>query len=168
MKKMARAWVFGDNLNTDQITPGRFNMTTDAAALAKACLVECRPEFSKTVAKDDAIIAGRNFGCGSSRETAVMALKAAGIRVIFAKSFARIFFRNCINNGIVPAVADTTAIADGDSVQIGADYSLTLAKGRRIIPEISAPVLKIVGEGGTIPYIRVHGIDSLASLFSAN
>ena len=98
-------WIFGNNINTDLITPGRYNITTDAQELAKIVFIEYRPEFVKTVKKGDLIIAGNNFGCGSSRETAVTALKACGIKTIIAKSFARIFYRNCIDQGLLAIIA---------------------------------------------------------------
>lgn len=115
---MPRAWKFDDNINTDLITPGRFNLTANNEELAKHCFIEHRPEFSKQVKQGDIIIAGENFGCGSSRESAPLALRQAGIKAIFAKSFARIFYRNAINLG-VPVISDNDIVSnteDGDEI----------------------------------------------------
>ena len=93
-------WEFGDDVNTDEIIPGRYNTTTDPGELRKYVFAEVRPEFTKKCKEGDTISAGENFGCGSSREHAVIALKAAGIREVRAKSFARIFYRNAVNLGM--------------------------------------------------------------------
>src|SRR4030081_774286 len=94
---MARVFKFGDGISTDAIIPGRYNVTTDPAALGKACFIEARPDFATSVQTGDVIVGGRNFGCGSSREHAPMAIKAAGVQAVVARSFARIFYRNAIN-----------------------------------------------------------------------
>ncbi|HKD77455.1 MAG TPA: 3-isopropylmalate dehydratase, partial [Ktedonobacterales bacterium] len=116
---MARVWRLGDNVNTDQIIPGRYNVTTDRAQLAKYCLCEHRPDFAANVAPGDIVVAGRNFGCGSSREHAAVALKATGIAAVVAVSFARIFYRNAINIGL-PVLSAPAAVAleDGEQVEI--------------------------------------------------
>src|SRR5947209_14354277 len=95
-RAMGRAWRLHDNVNTDEIIPGRYNVTTDRAHLAKYCLCEVRPDFPENVRPGDVIAAGRNFGCGSSREHAPVALQACGIAAVIAPSFARIFYRNSI------------------------------------------------------------------------
>src|SRR2546425_3076498 len=97
---MARIFKFGDAISTDAIIPGPYNVTTDAAALGKACFIEARPDFAGSVREGDVIVGGRNFGCGSSREHAPMAIKAAGIQAVVARSFARVFYRNPINIGL--------------------------------------------------------------------
>src|SRR3989442_13685059 len=97
---MARIFKFADAISTDAILPGRYNVTTDAAALGKACFVEARPDFAGSVQEGDVIVGGRNFGCGSSREHAPMAIKAAGIQAVVARSFPRIFYRNESNIGL--------------------------------------------------------------------
>src|SRR3989441_13332618 len=97
---MARIFKFGDGISTDAIIPGRYNVTTDATALGKACFIEARPDFAGSVREGDVIVGGRNFGCGSSREHAPMAIKAAGIQAVGARSVARIFYRNAINIGL--------------------------------------------------------------------
>jgi 3-isopropylmalate/(R)-2-methylmalate dehydratase small subunit len=90
---MARAWRFGDFVNTDQIIPGRYNVITDPGELDRACFIEHRPEFASEVRPGDVIVAGEDFGCGSSREHAVIAILATGVSVVPATSFARIFYR---------------------------------------------------------------------------
>src|SRR2546429_4675353 len=85
---MARIFKFGDGISTDAIIPGRYNVTTDATALGKACFIEARPDFAGTVEPGDVIVGGRNFGCGSSREHAPMAIKASGLQAVGARSFA--------------------------------------------------------------------------------
>jgi len=94
---MSRAWVFGDDVDTDQIIAGRYLVKLDPRELAKHAMEATDPKFASEVRKGDVIIAGRNFGCGSSRERAPLALKAAGISAVVAESFARIFYRNAIN-----------------------------------------------------------------------
>ena len=105
-------WKFGDNINTDLITPGRYNITTDPNELAKVCFIEYRPEFHQKVQANDFVVAGHNFGCGSSRETAAVALKHSYITAVVAKSFARIFFRNAINLGLLCIIAETDSIVN--------------------------------------------------------
>src|SRR5436309_13578032 len=117
---MARIFKFSDGISTDAIIPGRYNVTTDATALGKACFIEARPDFAGSVQPGDVIVGGRNFGCGSSREHAPMAIKAAGIQAVIAGSFARIFYRNAINIGLPVLQCDAVydAVADGDAVSI--------------------------------------------------
>ena len=127
-------WIFGDNINTDLITPGRYNITTDPKELAKACFVEYRPEFRLKVQAGDFVIAGENFGCGSSRETAPIALKHSGIQAVVAKSYARIFFRNAINLGLLCLVTDTHGIDEKDELELNLkDQTLTnRSKGKEV------------------------------------
>ncbi len=114
-----RAWKFGDNVDTDAIIPGRFLTIYDEKELAKHAFEGTRDDFARLAKNGDVIVAGRNFGCGSSREHAPLALKGAGIRVILAQSFARIFFRNAINVGLLPLVcANTGEIRDGSPIII--------------------------------------------------
>ncbi|MCX6687457.1 MAG: 3-isopropylmalate dehydratase, partial [Methanoregula sp.] len=112
-----RVWKFGDNIDTDAIIPGRFLTIYDEKELAQHAFEGTRDDFSRLAQDGDVIVAGRNFGCGSSREHAPLALKGAGIRFILAHSFARIFFRNAINVGLLPLVCpQTDAIKDGCSI----------------------------------------------------
>lgn len=96
-----KAWVYGDNVDTDVIIPARHLNTSEPTELAKFCMEDIDKNFAKEVKKGDVIIAGENFGCGSSREHAPIAIKASGIKAVIAKSFARIFFRNAINIGLI-------------------------------------------------------------------
>ncbi len=113
-----KAWKFGDNVDTDVIVPGRF-LIGDLAEIASHVMEGIRPGFADLVADGDIIVAGRNFGAGSSREMAPRAINAAGIRAIVAVSFARIFFRNCINVGLAPVeCASAAMIEEGQTVRV--------------------------------------------------
>jgi len=115
-------WKLGDNVDTDMIIPGRYlaNWNSQPEKLKEHCLIDVLPEFSQRVAQGDIIVAGRNFGCGSSREAAPMSIKMAGISVILAESFARIFYRNSLNIGLLAITLPnaTSAISSGDHVQV--------------------------------------------------
>src|SRR5205814_1433071 len=116
---MPRAWKLGDDVNTDLIIPGRHNLTTDPAELGRHALCEARPDFAPGVRPGDVIVAGTNFGCGSSREHAPLALRGAGIACVVAASFARIFFRNAVNLGLPILVCPTArAVAEGADVEV--------------------------------------------------
>ena len=159
---MSRVWRLGDNVNTDQIIPGRYNVTTDRAHLAKYCLCEYRPDFAASVAAGDVLVAGRNFGCGSSREHAAVALKATGLAAVIAVSFARIFYRNAINIGLPVLIAPdaATALEDGDAIEIdnasGAIHDLARARLFQAEP-LPDFVQRIVEAGGIIPLVRQQG-----------
>jgi 3-isopropylmalate/(R)-2-methylmalate dehydratase small subunit len=118
-----RAWKVGDNVDTDQIIAGRYLSLTDPQELASHCFEESYPELSTGFTSGDLLVAGANFGCGSSREHAVIALKALGVPCIIATSFARIFFRNCLNLGLLPLECpDAVAgIEPGDEVRVDQD-----------------------------------------------
>jgi methanogen homoaconitase small subunit len=156
-----RAWVFGDDLDTDQMVPGRyapFMVGQDKFHTYAFC--DARPNFAKEVARGDLLVGGENFGCGSSREYAVAALKKHGIGGIVAKSFARIFFRNCINLGI-PVLESANALA---VVHDGDDVTLDLAAGVLHAPAGDAPLRplapfaqEILAAGGVVAYLRDHG-----------
>lgn len=116
---LARAWKFGNDIDTDVIIPGRYLVINDPEELAKHLFEGIRPEFAESVRPGDIIVAGTNFGCGSSREHAPLAIKAAGVEAVIARSFARIFFRNSINIGLPLLIcADAEKIDDGDSVVV--------------------------------------------------
>jgi 3-isopropylmalate/(R)-2-methylmalate dehydratase small subunit len=159
---MPRVWRLGDNVNTDQIIPGRYNVTTDRMQLARYCLCEHRPDFACGVQPGDVLVAGRNFGCGSSREHAAVALKATGLAAVVASSFARIFYRNAINIGLPVLIAPAAAVAleDGDPIAVdlptGTIYDL--ARGRTFqaepLPEF---VQRIVAAGGIVALVRQQG-----------
>ena len=159
-------WKFGDNINTDLITPGRYNITTDPKELAKACFVEYRPEFRQKVQAGDFVVAGENFGCGSSRETAPVALKASQIRAVVAKSYARIFFRNAINLGLLCVIADTDLIDETDNLELDVKSQKlkNTTKGQDIPTQIPSMMLRLYEEGGIISYLKKHGLGALADL----
>ena len=113
-----RTWIFGENIDTDVIIPGRYLRTFNPKDLAEHVLEGERPDFTKNVKQGDIIVADENFGCGSSREQAPVAIKTAGVSAIVAKSFARIFYRNAINIGLPVIVCDINA-EDGDIINIG-------------------------------------------------
>ncbi len=117
---MGKVFRFNDDVNTDEIIPGRYNVTTDPKALAEHCFFEVRPDFSKNVKVGDFIVAGENFGCGSSREHAPIAIKASGVKAVIAKSFARIFYRNCINIGLPIMISEElyNLVEDGDEIDV--------------------------------------------------
>jgi 3-isopropylmalate/(R)-2-methylmalate dehydratase small subunit len=121
-----KAWVYGDNIDTDVIIPARYLMTTDPAELAKHCMEDIDAGFASNVRSGDVIVAGNNFGCGSSREHAPLAIKGAGVSVVIAPSFARIFYRNAINIGlpILECAEAVAAVRAGDTVRVD------LASGR--------------------------------------
>jgi 3-isopropylmalate/(R)-2-methylmalate dehydratase small subunit len=156
-----RAFKFGDSISTDHITPGRLaHLRSNLPELAKHVLEDADPTFASRVKKGDFIVAGSNFGLGSSREHAPLVIKMAGVSAVLAKSVARIFFRNAINLGLPVLICDTDGINDGDELEVdlakGTVYDKTngqkLTFGR--LPEV---MLKILGEGGLLPYIEKHG-----------
>ena len=158
---MPRAWKFGDDLDTDQILPGRYApFMTGQDKFHAYAFHDARPEFANTVVLGDVLVGGENFGCGSSREYAVAALKVHRIGGIVAKSFARIFFRNCINLGI-PVLESAEAwsmVNDGDAV------TLDLGAGRLVTPRGVATLRPlppfaqaILSAGGVVAYLRAHG-----------
>ena len=160
-----KIWKFGNDINTDVITPGRYTVTTDKNQLGKIAFIEYRPEFAKQVTKGDIIVAGNNFGCGSSREHSPVAIKAAGISAVIAKSFARIFFRNSINIGLPVFISeDVDKIDDGDEVEIDFKTGKIQDKTKGIILKVKPlPVFmqKIVEKGGLVEFLRSGGYDNL-------
>jgi methanogen homoaconitase small subunit len=157
---MARVWIFGENVDTDQIVPGRYApYMTSEEELGKYPFVEARPEFAKEVEPGDIIVAGKNFGCGSSREYAPKALKVVGVGAIIAPSFARIFFRNALSLGLPLFELDLTdALRDGEQVELRLDdYKLVTDHGVYDLPEPPAFVREIWAEGNLIQYYRTHG-----------
>ena len=119
-----RAWKFGNDVDTDAIIPGRFltNWNKHPERLKDFCFADARPELAPAVRTGDVVVAGRNFGCGSSRESAPMAIKMSGVRTVIAESFGRIFYRNCVNVGLLPLESPEAAadIADGDLLEVDA------------------------------------------------
>jgi methanogen homoaconitase small subunit len=157
---MPRIWLFGDNIDTDQIVPGRYApYMTSEAELGKYPFIEARPEFAKQVQPGDVIVAGQNFGCGSSREYAPRALKVVGIAAIIAPTFARIFYRNTLNLGMPLFEADlTNVVHDGQVATLDLEASALLtAEGSIRLPAPPAWVRRIWEEGGIVEYYRRYG-----------
>jgi 3-isopropylmalate/(R)-2-methylmalate dehydratase small subunit len=157
MRFEGTASVFGNDVNTDEIIPARYLTTTDPAVLASKCMEDARPGFGASVKKGSIMIAGANFGCGSSREHAPIAIKAAGISCVIAESFARIFFRNAINIGlpIVECPGITARVKEGDRVAVDLKAgTITLASGATLPITPFPPFMeRIVQEGGWMPYL---------------
>jgi methanogen homoaconitase small subunit len=158
---MARVWKFGSDVDTDQIVPGRYApYMTSEAELGKYPFIEARPEFAGLVKRGDIIVAGANFGCGSSREYAPQALKVVGIAAIIAPSFARIFFRNALNLGLplIESADLSEALRDGESVELDlGEGRLTAAHGAYTLPKPPEFVQLIWQAGGIVPYFKTHG-----------
>lgn len=159
---MSRIWMLGDNVNTDVIIPGRYNVTTDRAQLARYCLCEVLPEFAQQVQAGDVVMAGHNFGCGSSREHAPAALQASGVKAIVARSFARIFYRNAVNIGLPVLICEEAVIASdaGQAIEVdlasGVIHNITTGQMFQAEP-LNPFVARIVAAGGIIEYIRQEG-----------
>lgn len=154
-----RVWKFGDDIDTDIIIPGRYLVLTNEKELAKHAMEGLDPEFHSKVHQGDIILAGKNFGCGSSREHAPIALKAAGISAVVAESFARIFYRNAINVGLPLLESDkiSSEITEMDEIELNMDKAIltdeTTGEEYKVkkLPEF---MLKILDNGGLIPYLR--------------
>ncbi len=159
MKSEGRVWKFGDDVDTDLIIPARYCNVSDPAALAKNSFADARADFAVAVMKGDVIVAGRNFGCGSSREHAPIAIKASGISVVIAKSFARIFYRNAFNIGLplLEAVDAAEETQDGDRLAVdlttGKIENLTRAKSYSARP-IPPFMERLIKAGGLVDHIR--------------
>jgi len=156
-----KAFKFGDGISTDHIIPGRHaHLRSNLPELAKHVLEDADATFVSRVKEGDFIVAGNNFGLGSSREHAPLVIKMAGVSAILAKSVARIFFRNAINLGLPVLICDTDGINDGDELEIDlvAGIVKDVTSGQKLtfgkIPQV---MLHILDEGGLIPYIKKHG-----------
>lgn len=159
---MAYIWKLGDNINTDVIIPGRYNVTTDRAELARHCLCEVLPTFPQQVQVGDVIMAGHNFGCGSSREHAPSAILGCGVQVVIARSFARIFYRNAINIGLPVLVCEDAVLASEDGQRVEVDLTTGIIRNLTTEQTFQAEPLtpfiaRIVAAGGIIEYIRQEG-----------
>lgn len=155
-----RVFKFGDDISTDHIVPGRLlHLRSNLPELAKHTLEDADPTFAQRVKKGDFVVAGNNFGLGSSREHAPLVIKMSGVSAILAKSVARIFFRNAINVGLPVLICDTSRINDGDELEVDLKMGKIkdLTNGTELsfsaIPEI---MLNILNEGGVVPYIKKH------------
>ncbi|MBN2169217.1 MAG: 3-isopropylmalate dehydratase small subunit [Actinobacteria bacterium] len=156
-----KAHRFGDDVNTDYIISGRYKFKTlDMKELATHVMEDLDPDFYSRVREGDFIVAGSNFGCGSSREQAPLAIKHAGISAVISGSFARIYFRNSINNGLPSIVCDSASIEDGDELEVDLEKGTVkdLTRGTEIktspLPKV---MLDILNEGGLVPYINKYG-----------
>jgi 3-isopropylmalate dehydratase small subunit len=154
-----RVFLLGDGVSTDAIMPGRYNVTTDPDALRRSCLIEARPDFVETVKPGDVIVAGRNFGCGSSREHAPLSIKRNGVAAVIAASFARIFYRNAVNIGL-PVIRCAEAhrvLHDRDEVTVNA-LTGVITRGTLTLQgePPSGVALRIIEAGSLIDLIR-HG-----------
>jgi 3-isopropylmalate/(R)-2-methylmalate dehydratase small subunit len=153
--------VYGNNVDTDVIIPARYLTTTDVNELARHALEDLDPDFVSSLGTGDIVVAGTNFGCGSSREHAPIALKGAGVGAVVASSFARIFFRNAINVGLpivtCPGAAEATSTGDTLSVDPVSGTIRNLTTGAGLIGEkLPEFVMRIVEAGGLVPWIRMR------------
>lgn len=158
MKYQGKAWKFGADVDTDAIIPARYLNTSDSEELAKHCMEDADPEFPQKVQPGDIIVADKNFGCGSSREHAPIAIKYAGVSCVIAKTFARIFYRNAFNIGLPifesPQAAE--AISEGDELQVdpasGVIKNLTKNEEYQATP-VPEFMQQIIAAGGLIGYV---------------
>lgn len=153
-----KIWKFGDNIDTDAIIPARYLTTSDPQELAKHCMEDADPAFITKMKPGDIIVGGENFGCGSSREHAPIAIKAAGISCVVAKSFARIFYRNSFNMGlpIFESRELGDAIQDGDEISLdSAKGIITVTKGNKTFSSNSIPSFmeQLIADGGLMKHI---------------
>ena len=161
MELQGKAFKFGDNISTDHIAPGRlFHLRSNLPELAKHVLEDADAEFASKMSKGDFVVAGNNFGLGSSREHAPQIIKIAGVGAVLAKSFARIFYRNAINIGLLLIECDTDKIDAGDKLEIDTKqgYVHNVTKDIKIpftpLPDV---MIKLLNEGGLIEHIKLHG-----------
>ncbi|MEA1965236.1 MAG: 3-isopropylmalate dehydratase small subunit [Candidatus Aerophobetes bacterium] len=159
MKLRGKAFKYGDNVNTDVIIPARYLNTSDPAELAVHCMEDIDPDFATGVQRGDIIVAGKNFGSGSSREYAPLAIKSAGISCVIAESFARIFYRNAINIGlpILEFPEPVSEIGKGDQLEVDLDTRTikNLNKNKAYQAGAFPPFIQeIINSGGLIPYLK--------------
>jgi len=160
MKFKGNAWKFGADVDTDAIIPARYLNTSDPKELAKHCMEDStKPDFMKRMKPGDIIVAGKNFGCGSSREHAPIALKAAGVSCVVAKNFARIFYRNCFNMGlpIFESADAVEGIKEGDQIEVDADAGVirNLTSNKTFKVSSVPPFMQeLIASGGLIAYTK--------------
>ena len=157
-----KAFKYGDNVDTDVIIPARYLNSTSEAELASHCMEDIDPDFVKTMKPGDIMVGGANFGCGSSREHAPMAIRGSGVRCVIAESFARIFYRNAINIGfpILECPEAAKAIRGGDTVSV--DFASGLIRDETTGESFQATAFppfieKIIASGGLLPYLKQRG-----------
>jgi 3-isopropylmalate/(R)-2-methylmalate dehydratase small subunit len=157
-----RARILGDDINTDYIIASRRKRDSLDPEVLRAYLLEAvDPEFAASVELGDLLVAGKNFGCGSAMEVAATVVLGAGIHAVLAKSFSRTYFRNAINNGLLPVVCDTSQVVEGDalSIRLGTDFTVRNETRDQILAAdpLSPIVRSIVMAGGLVPCFREHG-----------
>jgi 3-isopropylmalate/(R)-2-methylmalate dehydratase small subunit len=160
-RMQGKAHVFGNNINTDYIISGKYKFkSTDMKELSTHLMEDIRPDFHKEIEKGNFIVGGTNFGMGSSREQAPLVIQAAGISAVLAQSFARIFFRNCINVGLPVIECDTSQISEGDELSVdlesGTVINRTTGQHIKAVP-LPAVMVKILNEGGLAEHFQKHG-----------
>ncbi|MFH0924702.1 MAG: 3-isopropylmalate dehydratase small subunit [bacterium] len=155
------AWKFGDDISTDLIAPGRlFHLRTNLPELTKHVLEDADPGFAKKVRAGDFVVAGKNFGLGSSREHAPRIIKLAGVSAVIAKSFARIFYRNAINIGLPLLECDPALIENGDQLEVDLKAgTINIVRKNKQLEFIPMPevMVRLVNDGGLIEHIKKHG-----------
>ncbi len=161
MAYRGKAFKFGDNISTDHIAPGRlFHLRSNLEEFAKHVLEDADETFASRMQKGDFVVAGNNFGLGSSREHAPQIIKIAGVRAVLAKSFARIFYRNAINIGLLLIECDTDKIAANDEIEVdiktGIVKNLTQNTEIKIAP-LPDVMIKMLEDGGLIEHLKKHG-----------
>ena len=163
--KRGKAFKFGDGISTDHIAPGRlFHLRSNLEEFSKHVLEDADPEFASKMSKGDFVVAGNNFGLGSSREHAPQIIKIAGVGAVIAKSFARIFYRNAINIGLLLIECDTDKIDAGDELELDVKNGILkdVTKGLEIqITPLPDVMIKLLGDGGLIEHLKKHGDFSL-------
>ena len=153
-----KVWKYGDDVNTDVIFAGKYTYKPmTPAEMAEHALEDLDPTFAKGVRPGDILVAGTNFGCGSSREQAATCIKASGVAAVIAVTFSRLFFRNAINEGlpVVELAGGTTMIAKDDQVKIDFEKGVVIHKGKEYrFPALPKEVLAILNDGGLIPHVK--------------
>lgn len=167
MKFSGKTHKFGADIDTDAIIPARYLNTSEPSELAKHCMEDADPDFMKKMKSGDVIVAEKNFGCGSSREHAPIAIKAAGISCVIAKSFARIFYRNSFNMGlpILECSEAVDGISDGDDLEVDTDSGKIINKttGKEYKAQPIPPFMQeLIESGGLMEYVKVKKKDAFA------